>query len=149
MPDFQDNIKRLLLWHEGYRQKPYLDTEGIVTIGIGFNLDEVGLSLEESLLVLEHRLRAMRAELINALPEYNRLSSARKAVMLDMTYNLGVPRFRGFKKMWQAVRDRNWSRAAEEMLDSKWARQVGARATRLAEMMRSGEWPDFPEEISI
>ena len=71
---------------------------------------------------------------------YDLLNPARRAVLVNMAFNLGRARLRSFRHMLRAVRRREYSRAAHEMLDSKWARQVGNRATELAEQMRTGRW---------
>ena len=71
---------------------------------------------------------------------YHDLCPARQAVIENMIFNLGLTRFRGFKKMIKAIEDYDYLEAAKQMLDSKWSRQVGNRSIELAEMMSSGEW---------
>ena len=125
--------------HEGLRLKPYRDTIGKLTIGYGRNLEDIGLSLEEAEALLRNDLSRCEAELREVLGEtYEALSPVRKAVLLDMIYNLGKSRFLGFKRMIAALKAGDFSRAAEEMLDSRWAAQVGRRAQFLAEKMREG-----------
>ena len=128
--------------HEGYRDKAYQDSEGIWTIGYGTNLQE--LRIDEEL--AERWLRDMVTDsymYAERFPEYELLSGPRKAVFIEMIYNMGPSRVAGFKNMLRAIRDGDWEEAAMEMLDSKWARQVGRRARRLAEQMESGiYWND-------
>ena len=132
----------LLILHEGVRRFPYVDTVGKLTIGVGFNLDDVGLYPEEIDFILHNRIDKMEQQLLHRLPEYRGLCVVRKMVMIDMAFNLGVAGLRSFRKMRAALDLRDYKLAATEMLDSKWATQVGGRATRLAQMMRSGEWPE-------
>ncbi len=137
---FKERLKEMLIRHEGLRLKPYRDSVGKLTIGVGRNLDDVGISEEEALYLLENDIR--RAEkiavecasshgvLFESLPEDAQL------VLIDMAFNLGY-KLKGFKKMFSALKRRDFDEAAWEMLDSRWARQVGKRATELAEIMRS------------
>lgn len=134
------HLELALSWikrHEGLRLKPYRDTVGKLTIGYGRNLEDAGLSPEEAEVLLRNDLFRCEAELREALGEtYEALSPARKAALLDMIYNLGKTRFLGFKKMIAALKAGDFARAAAEMLDSRWAAQVGQRAQFLAEKMR-------------
>lgn len=134
-------LRRLLEVHEGRRRYPYLDTVGKLTIGVGFNLDDEGLYEEEIDFILDNRIAKAVEEAERGLPEFKDLSAIRKVVVLDMLFNLGLPRLRGFKRMWAAISRKDYDEAAVEMLDSKWHRQVGQRAKRLAQMMRTDEWP--------
>lgn len=138
----KEKAKELLELHEGRRRYPYKDTVGKLTIGVGFNLDDEGLYDEEIDFILDNRLNKVYEEAQAAFPDFRTLNNARKTVIVDMLFNLGLVRLKGFKKMWAAVGMRDFKGAATEMLDSKWATQVGPRATRLAEMMRTGEWPE-------
>lgn len=131
----------MLTEHEGRRLKMYQDSEGIWTIGVGHNLEEKGISEAVCDLMLEEDLQESIAE-ANTFRWFADLNEPRQAVIIDMIFNLGLPRFKGFKKTIQFLENQLYQSAAKEMLDSKWARQVGARATRLSEIMRTGEWDD-------
>lgn len=133
---------KLIERHEGYRQFPYKCTEGYLTIGIGFNLDSVGLSREESLMILEKRVEKLRGQLTRKFPDFRDLSAVRKAVLVDMAYNIGIDGLAKFRKMWSAIARHDYTDARREMLDSRWANQVGARALRLAKMMETSQWPE-------
>lgn len=135
-------VLKLVELHEGYRRFPYKDSVGVLTVGIGFNLDHTGLSRKESLLILEHRLRDLRFKLVRKFPEFGTLSAVRQAVIVDMAYNLGLDGLAKFRRMWRAIARKDWTAARSEMLDSKWANQVGARSRRLAKMMETSEWPE-------
>jgi lysozyme len=132
-------LKEQLRRDEGFRLKPYRDTVGKLTIGCGRNLDDKGISAEEAYLLLDHDIAEVRASLAR-FDWFTALDEARQGVCLNMAFNLGVGGLLAFVKMIQALEVQNWDRAATEMLDSLWARQVGARATRLAEQMITGEW---------
>ena len=125
--------------NEGFRRYKYTDSEGVETIGIGFNLEE-GFSREESRKVLQMRMGKFIDELSQSIPAYCSVSSIRKIVLLDMAYNLGISRLLRFKKMIAALDRRDFKLAAKEMLDSTYARQVKGRAKRNAYMMETGEW---------
>ena len=127
--------KRLIEQHEGLRLVPYKCSAGKLTIGYGHNLDDNGI--DKTMAV--HMLNEDVANTCFELDKYywfNPLSTVRKAVMIDMCFNLGLPRFLKFKKMIAALNAGNYPLVANEMLDSKWAKQVGKRAEDLALMMR-------------
>ncbi len=128
-----------ILRNEGYRQHMYKDTEGIWTIGIGFNLEE-GFTKEESMLILKHRMGKYITELCDRVPVYIDVCQVRKIVLLDMAYNLGVSGLLKFRKMLAALESGDYQLAAKEMLDSRYASQVKGRALRNARMMETGEW---------
>lgn len=123
--------------HEGLRLKPYKCTAGKTTIGYGRNLDDVGLSNEEAEYLLMHDLENAENE-ASKLDCYKKLNQNRKDILIEMVFNLGYPRLCGFKKMIQALDRGDYDGAANEMLDSKWARDVGERAKTLAYFMRIG-----------
>lgn len=124
--------------HEGLRLKPYRDTVGKLTIGFGRNLEDAGISRSEAAAMLENDIDQVVAELEN-MPLFLSLDPVRKVVLANMTYNLGLTRFLGFRKMLAALAERDYEEAARQMLESKWARQVGVRAVELSEIMRTGE----------
>lgn len=138
-------LRALLTLHEGVRQYPYRDTVGKLTVGVGFNLDDVGLLPEEIDFILSNRLNLVRTKLSALLPWFDDLDEVRQAVLIDMAYNLGEAGLLRFKQTLASVKDGDYVTAAEQMLDSKWADQVGRRADRLSDMMRYGQWPhDLP-----
>lgn len=125
---------------EGYKRFPYRDTVGKLTVGIGRNLDDVGISKEEAYLLLENDLQRTMAGLRQALPWFDRLSIARQGVLVNMAFNMGVGGLLKFEKMLAALEKRDYEETAREMLDSVWAGQVSNRARRLAEQIRKDEW---------
>lgn len=120
---------------EGFSGKPYLDTVGKTTIGYGRNLDDNPLTEEEAEYLLNNDLKKVREQAVT-LCYFSELSESRKSVIINMIFNLGFTRFKKFKKMHNALANRNYALAAIEMLDSKWSRQVGDRAARLSEQIK-------------
>lgn len=120
---------------EGFRGKPYLDTIKKTTIGYGRNLDDNPLTREEAGYLLDNDLKKVVKQACK-LGFYKSLTPNRRAVIINMIYNLGLTRFLKFKKMIKALYESNYDVAAKEMLDSKWANQVGERANRLSNQMR-------------
>lgn len=123
---------------EGVRSTAYQDTQGVWTVGVGHNL-RVPLSAAAITQILEDDLAAAETSCL-ALPIWKDLSAPRKGVLLNMCFNLGFAGLMAFRLMYQALEDRDYARAAKEMLDSRWARQVGARADRLAKQMETDAW---------
>ena len=120
-------IKNLLIKHENLKLKPYKDTKGILTIGVGRNLDDNGISENEAMVLLENDIKRCESELKEIFPDFDKLPENVKMVLIDMDFNLGKSRFLQFKKMIQAVKERNWAKMIEEMKDSKWCEQVKSR----------------------
>ncbi len=123
---------------EGVRLRPYRCTAGRLSIGVGRNLDDVGISAAEAELLLDNDIARAAADLDRALPWWRGLSEARQRALVNMAFNLGLPRLLGFSAMLAALRAGDYSRAAAEALNSRWAGQVGARAARVAAMIREG-----------
>ncbi|OJT01555.1 glycoside hydrolase family protein [Marinobacter nauticus] len=131
-------LKSQLERHEGLRLKPYRDTVGKLTVGYGRNLDDVGITPEEAELMLDNDIDAAEKHLLT-VDEYNGLDPIRQAVICNMCFNLGFYGLMAFRKMWKAIARKDYTEASKQMLDSRWARQVGYRAQELAEIMRTGE----------
>lgn len=133
-----ENITRMLLHHEGLKTAPYRCSAGKLTIGVGRNLDDVGITEEEARYLLANDIERVAGELDRALPWWSGLDTARREVLLDMCFNLGIGGLLKFKGMLAALETGDFATAAEEMLDSRWASQVGGRAAELATLMRGG-----------
>ena len=141
-------IEQMLIIDEGMRLKPYRDTVGKLTIGVGRNLDDVGISEDEALYLLSNDIKKAREDVKKVFGEmFHELDPVRQAVLIDMMFNLGLPRFLGFKKFIQAVKEKDFSKASQEMLDSRWAKQVKSRAERLSYMMRTGRIHTYYTEV--
>jgi lysozyme len=134
------DILEQLTRDEGTRSFPYPDTAGKITIGVGFNLTDVGLYPEEIEFMLQYRVGKLTRQLADRLPYFSALDPIRQAVLVNMSYNLGFDGLEKFPLMLSAIAKGKWAEASDEMLGSLWARQVGDRAKRLALQMRSGIW---------
>lgn len=126
--------------HEGLRLKPYRCSANKLTIGYGRNLEDNGLTLEEAEILLQHDLVQAESDAIIylGLHTWSTLTDVRKAVLINMSFNLGLTTLLKFTRFKSCLQSGDWAGAAVEMLDSRWASQVGSRATELAEHMRSG-----------
>jgi len=126
--------------HEGFSEKPYKCTSGALTIGYGHNLDANGIPESVALQLLYHDIdRAIKDCLAVFGGYFYSLNTVRQNVVIDMMFNLGITRFRTFKKFIRALTVGDYEWAAREMLNSKWAKQVGKRAQELACAMRGSE----------
>ena len=134
----RDALRQQLIQHEGVRLKPYTDTVGKLTIGCGRNLQDRGITEAEARYLLDNDINACIADLLS-LVWFPDLDPVRQRVFVDLCFNLGVKRLREFTKMLDAAAAKDWPRAARELLDSKYAQQVGQRARTLAAMLETGE----------
>jgi len=135
-----ERIKEQLVKHEGLRLKPYRCTAGKLTIGVGRNLDDCGISKTEAYVLLENDIQHCEKQLLDEIPEiYSPLDEVRKSVLLNMCFNLGIGGLLGFNNTLAYIASGDWERAANGMLASKWAKQVGRRAIELSELMRKGK----------
>ena len=125
--------------HEGLRLKPYTDTVGKLTLGIGRNLEDKGITEQEALFMLNNDVDYFYSKLCQSIGWMKKLDDARQNVLVNMSFNLGIAGLMTFKKMLLACEHGNFKIAATEMLNSKWAEQVGYRANELAEQMRTGQ----------
>lgn len=123
---------------EGFRQFPYKDTVGKLTIGIGRNLDDVGISLAEATSLLYNDIIEVLNQLQRELPWVNTLSEPRQRALANMCFNLGINKLLKFKNTLKALKESRWGDAADEVLNSLWATQVGDRAKRIAGVFRNG-----------
>lgn len=135
-----DKLTDMLVDHEGMRRKPYRCTAGKLTIGVGRNLDDRGISPDEAMYMLANDIKDARRELSAAFPWFDKLDEVRQAVLIDMCVNLGLSRLQGFRNTLALIGVGKYEAAAQEMLNSKWAEQVGRRAQRLSRMMATGRW---------
>lgn len=139
-----DRLRNLIALHEGRVPYAYQDSLGYWTIGIGHLIDRrKGGRLPEEIIdaLFSHDLHAHAQPLHTALPWLERLDDVRRAVLIDMAFNLGVAGLLSFRVTLECVRVGAYSEAARNMLRSRWASQVKTRAVRLARMMQTGEWP--------
>ncbi len=134
-----EQLRKLLIKHEGLRLRPYRCTAGKLTIGVGRNLEEVGITEAEASAMLDNDIARVLLEL-RGLEFFAALDEVRRAVLADMCFNLGFAGLGKFRKMLAAVETGDFTAASAEMLNSRWAVQVGSRAQRLSAMMKTGQW---------
>lgn len=132
---------RQLKLHEGVKLKAYKCTADKTTIGVGRNLDDLGITEEEADYLLANDISRVKVALSREIPWMADLNDVRQRVLLDMAFNLGISGLMQFKKTLKAIQDKDFERAGRMMLDSKWATQVGKRADRLSVMMNIGKDP--------
>lgn len=142
-----DDLKKHIMASEGKSLKLYRDTsertgfegkKGKLTIGWGYNIDDLGLPEDICMILLDRKIEEARSVLAAQLPWTDGLDSVRRDVLIDMLYNMGWPTFSAFKATLSAIERGEYEEASQHMLDSLWARQVGVRAKRLAETMKTG-----------
>jgi len=126
--------------HEGFRSKPYLCTAGKLTIGYGRNLDDVGIDQSEADSLLRNDIYAAIREL-DKYPWAAELDQVRFDAMTNFMFNIGAGTFAKFKKMIAAMEAKDYGRASMELLDSRYAKQVGQRALDVSYMIEIGEYP--------
>jgi len=157
----KEKLLEELVKHEGLRLQVYQDTLGIDTIGIGRNLEDRGISKEEleeldipsidhiyeygiteadAMVLAQNDVQIVEEELLRAHPCVEDLDAVRQLVLVDMAFNMGVPRLCKFVKMWNAIHEQKFATASKEMLDSRWANQVKSRAIKLSNAMYNGEF---------
>jgi len=131
-------IEEQLILHEGLRTTVYRCPAGYLSIGVGRNLEKKGISVEEALLLLRNDI----TEITSRLEVYDwfvSLDPIRQKVIIDMVFNLDISGFLAFRRMITALQAGDYERAAYEMANSRWYRQVGQRGIRLERMMRTGK----------
>lgn len=136
-----DMLKR----HEGVETHAYECSEGKVTVGVGRNIDQkggMGLSEDEIDYLLQNDVERVIKELSSEYPWFNSLDDVRKDAIIDIAFNLGATRLRGFRRALTAMEAGDYTEASTEFLDSRWAKQVGGRALELTDMIASGEYAD-------
>lgn len=139
--DWIGRTKAGLRRDEGFRAGAYRDTAGLLTIGYGRLIEAgSGLTVAEANYLLAGDVARIMADLDRALPWWRGLSEPRRGALVNMAYNLGMRELLRFRLTLQALEVGDWDAAAREMLASRWASQVGARAARLAEQVRTDRW---------
>ena len=134
------NIERLretITRHEGSRLNMYQDTLGIWTIGVGHNIEEKGISPAVMELMLDEDIEEAISELKRSVSFFSKMPEQVQEALVNLSFNMGIPRLMQFKKTLSYLRDGDFEAAADELLDSRYAEQVGRRADEVAEMIRS------------
>ena len=124
--------------NEGLMLKPYKCSSGKLTIGYGRNLDDVGISKSEACMLLSNDLCRAIAQVQNKIPFFEELSDNRQMVLIDLCFNLGINGLLGFKNMLTALESGNYQKAAIELMNSRYATQVGIRAEKNRDYLLNG-----------
>lgn len=131
-----------LIRHEGLRLKLYKCPAGKISIGVGRNIQDRGITRSEAMYMLAHDIASATVDLKRVMAAYHipewMVSPPRKDALINVAFNIGRRSLIGFRKMWGAIHAENWDEAAKELLDSKYASDVGDRAVELAEQIRTG-----------
>ena len=130
-----DRLKKLLIKHEDEKFKPYKCTAGKLTIGIGHNLDDKGISKAVSDLLYKEDITEVIEDLHNIFNDFESLPENIQLVLADMRFQLGSSGFRKFKQLINAVNNHNWVEMIKQMKDSNWFKQVPNRANDLINMV--------------
>jgi lysozyme len=144
--------KRFLREDEGFRNKVYPDTKGVMTIGYGRNLETNGITKAEGEYLLENDVAVCMADCARNFPWFGALDLVRQSVIVEVRFNIGLASLLDFRRMLLAISVGNWELAATELLDSDAARDLPARYGRLALRLRTGRlepitvvhFPDIP-----
>lgn len=142
-------LKQNIIKNEGFESKPYLCPNKKLTIGYGRNLEN-GITEREAVVLLENDLLNLKLELEDKLPVFKKLDDIRQNVILEMAYNMGVPRLLKFKSMIEALKKADYKEASREMLMSKWhydfieyspnTKEEKLRSSRLSKVMKEGKY---------
>ena len=137
-----NELIEMLKRHEGVRSNVYLCSAGYETIGVGRNIAESGLGLTEDEIdfLLINDITRVKQELTDTYFWFPALNDARQDAMVDICFNLGLTRLRGFVKALEAMSREQFDIAADEFMDSRWSQQVGNRAVEVTEMIRTGDY---------
>lgn len=131
--------ERLIKDHEGLRRTVYTCPAGKLTIGYGRNLEDNGLSVSECEYLLANDIYECEADL-RRFPYWARLNDRQKAGLLNLRYNVGGAGYRSFKRMNAALEAENFEQAAAEVIQSKYAEQVGRRAQDIADLLQMDDY---------
>ena len=142
IPDEESGLLDMIKRHEGVRSKVYVCSGGYETIGVGRNISETGLGLDNKEIeyLLSNDILRIRKELENEYPWFSRLDTVRQDALIDMSFNLGQTVLRKFKNALHAMSKKQYKQAADEFMDSRWSKQVGNRAVEVTNMIKYGEY---------
>lgn len=136
MTELIEQLKR----HEGIKLTPYKCTSDKLTIGVGRNLEDVGISEEEAEILLQNDIQRAVTQLKERFPWTLELDEVRFAALINFTFNVGIGTVSKFVNAMALLKAKNYDMAADEFLQSRWAEQVGQRAVEVTEQIRTGEW---------
>ena len=135
----KSELEKMLIRHEGKRSLPYECSAGKITIGVGRNLEDNPLTEVEIMYLLRSDISRCESEL-DRFSWFRKLDNVRRDALIDLAFNMGLTRLLSFRKMIDGLDKREWDYAADELLDSRYKSQVGARANEISEMIRTGKY---------
>jgi lysozyme len=135
-----NRLVNMLINQEGKRKFPYECTAGKISIGVGRNLDDRGLSDDEIMYLLHNDIEISESELSRTFEWFGLLNQARQDALISLHFNIGLSNLLKFKNTLKHLSDGDFQAASEEMLESRWADQVGQRAIDLSDMIRTGKY---------
>jgi len=133
----KEQLVQDLILDEGLKTDPYEDTVGKLTIGVGRNLTDRGITKPEAMFLLTNDIEIVEAELDARLAWWRDMPDDVQRALANLAFNMGVPTLLNFRKALSALRQRDFDTAADEFLQSRWAGQVGLRARRVTELVRN------------
>lgn len=133
-----ETLEERITRHEGVRLKAYRDTLGKLTIGIGRNLDDCGISHDEAIVLLNNDIAKVTDQVQRAFPWTDLIDDTRRDALIEIAFQLGIHGLMGFPKMLAAIQAKDYDTAAQEMLNSTWHKQTPDRCEELARIMLTG-----------
>jgi lysozyme len=134
------NLADQLRRDESFRQYPYRDIIGKLTIGVGRCLDDCGVTWDEANYLLANDIKAATKQLSLTFPWTDALDEIRRAALTNIVFNCGIHGLGTFRDALSKLQQGQYAESAAAFLDSEWAKEVGARAQRLAKQIETGEW---------
>jgi lysozyme len=131
-----EGLRKDLIAEEGIRLKPYLCPAGKTTIGVGRNLDDVGITEDEAMMMLDNDIERVKAQLAKALPWLETKPQGVQRAMANMAFQMGLGGVLKFQKMLAALQARDYNASRREALDSAWAKQTPQRAGRVTDLFK-------------
>jgi len=129
-------LRNTLIRHEGLKLLPYKCTAGKLTLGVGRNIEDRGISKETAMQMLDEDIEICLNELMERLNYFENLPTEVQETLVNLCFNMGISRLMKFQLMLGAIQAGQYELAAKELLDSRYARQVGKRAEELAAILR-------------
>lgn len=133
-------LQNLLIQDEGLKLNPYICTASKLTIGVGHNIDDNGISEETAMFILDEDLKQAINDLRTIFSFKIDTDSPRHCALISLMFNIGLTRFKKFNKMILAAKLGDWDHAADELKASKWYTQVGNRGPKLTLMLKTDKW---------
>ena len=132
-------LTKQLMIHEGLKLKPYKCTAGKLTIGVGRNLEDVGITEAEAMFLLESDIDRVDKQCQSNFEWYEKLSPDRQGAVVNLVFNMGISKFKQFKKTIAYIEEGRFDLAGAELLDSNYARQVGQRSIDVANQLAGAD----------